>query len=215
MAFHHETGLNMVEFIETVSPYWRVPLLRREPIYCPTVFSEINLSSFLGWVSQPDWDPSEFSDVLDRLVFVLHRIPDGYPNTSPLERYGVRTAFCKDVGCTRCSSMQGGYQFRYVSSLFTPSAAFAFFSPDDAGFGEGKAFSKIVCTTQHFPVGGLWTTRLKTMGYLDADSVGERHSRLVAALEAAHVSRTAILDEPSFQAMELRILESDRGQDSA
>ena len=192
---------------------WRIPILQREPEYCHTVFSELNLSSFLGWVSQPGWAQEEYQDVLEKLVFVWHRCPEGAVVTSPVAALGVRTAQCRDVGCTRCASRQGGFQFRYVSKLFTPAAAVSFYSSGDTGFGEGKAHAKAVCSTQHFPVGGLWTARLQAEGYLGADSLGQRYSRYVSALEAANISSANIMAESSFQRVEQRVLEQDGRQD--
>ena len=53
-------GLNMVEFLETKSPLWLIPVLSRELVYCQTVFSERNLSSFVGWTSQPGWKKEDY-----------------------------------------------------------------------------------------------------------------------------------------------------------
>ena len=207
--------LSMVDFTETESVLWPFPGLTREPVYSPVVFSELNLSSFIGWTVQPHWRKEDFADVLSKLVFTLHRVPGGIPNTSPVHHLGVRTAVCQDVGCARCLEERGGFQFRYVSSLFTPSAAFAVYGPGDPMFNEGKTHARVVCGSCHWPVGGLWLSGRAADPDLDESKLDSRFASYKSALESADVSQTAIMDRRSFRRMELRLLEQARRADRA
>ena len=88
--------------------------------YEPTVLSDCNLSGFLSWTRKAH--KGQVLAALDRVCIVQHRslLPPP-PVTIQIGdmSYDIPQAECVSPLCERCFSLRGGYQFRFVSPLWT------------------------------------------------------------------------------------------------
>jgi hypothetical protein len=85
------------------------------------VLSQWNLSAFLHWAQSAE--EAVLHQVLDLVYILEHRSYGGgtsYPIT--VRGHVLRPAPCNTDECIRCTNGQGGYQFRWVSPLWTAKA---------------------------------------------------------------------------------------------
>ena len=85
------------------------------------VLSQWNLSAFLHWAQSAE-EPL-LIDVLGRISLPEHRCDFGGPSRPiTIRGHVLSPSPCTEINCIRCTRGAGGYQFRWISPLWTAKA---------------------------------------------------------------------------------------------
>jgi hypothetical protein len=129
------------------------------PVYKASVLSPVNLQCFLEWAAGAS--TTELVEVLEVVCLVNHR-PHNYnvvpTRLGPNGCFAIREVLCQDVGCPRCTSGWGGWNFKFQDKRWTPSFAV---SPPATDANN----SRFLCYELPFPLGAIGLVR--NQGVLD------------------------------------------------
>ena len=141
-------------FRVTSSFPFSLPELSEEPVRGQGVLSDINYGSFRAWLNsdrgQAELQLGQDSSIISKVVLIVHQdASEGAFLESHAVRSPYRVAACTAVGCERCTTQKGGFQFPYVSSLWTPLLAFH----NELTIGRTPNACRHICNSLSFPLG--------------------------------------------------------------
>jgi len=129
------------------------------------IYSEDNLSLFLAWLEHGTVNEDNKVRVLQHCHLVNHS--SAFPAEPILitlagARHELPQRPCAQEACARCQNLRGGYQFRFVSSFWTPVYAICGQnqSHDDFSAGRTRARSR---PFGYFPVPAITPSNSSTL----------------------------------------------------
>ena len=194
----------MMYFRKPESKHGQLAMFKRTPVYCPDVFSHLNIESFFEWCSQPGWKKEHFAAELEMVFLEKHRLLDDHiyddwiENGCHLEILKMQD--CTDENCASCRSGFGGISFQWVSSLWTPATACGKDCKQE-DYAAAASHAEKLTRALDFPIGGRWRTL--PYNYTNRD---DRYITYCTAEITAGIATEDHLTSDEFFSIEQRIL---------